>query len=63
MGMGFSSRKSQEMPGAHKIGAANSGPRITGGNYMDMRIFLTNEGGDATESWLSRITMPLEMIT
>ena len=23
------------MPGAHKIGAAISGPRITGGNFMD----------------------------
>ena len=28
------------MPGAHKIGAAISGPRITGGNFMDTRIFL-----------------------
>ena len=28
------------MPGAHKIGSAISGPRITGGNFMDMRIFL-----------------------
>ena len=37
---GFSSRKNQKMPGAHKIGAAISGPRITGGNFMDTRIFL-----------------------
>ena len=27
---GFSSRKNQKMPGAHKIGAAISGPRIAG---------------------------------
>ena len=26
------------MPGAHKIGAAISGPRITGGNYMDTTL-------------------------
>ena len=31
------------MPGAHKIGAAISGPRIMGGNFMDTRIFLTKE--------------------
>ena len=29
------------MPGAHKIGAAISGPRITGGNFMDTRLGLT----------------------
>ena len=28
------------MPGAHKIGAAISGPRIAGGNFMDTTIFL-----------------------
>ena len=28
------------MPGAHKIGAAISGPRIAGGKIMGMRIFL-----------------------
>ena len=38
---GFSSRKNQKMPGAHKIGAAISGPRITGGNFMDTTLFLT----------------------
>ena len=32
---GFSSRKSTKMPGAHKIGAAIFGPRITGGKIMD----------------------------
>ena len=31
------------MPGAHKIGAAISGPRITGRNFMEMRLFLKNE--------------------
>ena len=29
------------MPGAHKIGAAISGPRITGGNLMDTTLVLT----------------------
>ena len=28
------------MPGAHKIGAAISGPRIAGGNLMDITLFL-----------------------
>ena len=28
------------MPGAHKIGAAISGPRIVGGNFMDITLFL-----------------------
>ena len=37
---GFSSRKNTKMPGAHKIGAAVSGPRIVGGKFMDMRLFL-----------------------
>ena len=36
---GFSSRKSPKMPGAHKIGAAISGPRIAGGNFMDITLF------------------------
>ena len=40
MGMGFSSRKSPKMPGAHKIGAAISGPRITGRNFMDTTLSL-----------------------
>ena len=40
MGMGFSSTKNQKMPGAHKIGAAISDPRIAGGKILDMRIFL-----------------------
>ena len=41
---GFSSRKKQKMPGAHKIGAAISGPRITGGNFMDITLFLKKKG-------------------
>ena len=28
------------MPGAHKIGAAISGPRIAGGNFMDITLVL-----------------------
>ena len=31
------------MPGAHKIGAAISGPRITGGNFMDTTLLLIDE--------------------
>ena len=30
------------MPGAHKIGAAISGPRIADGNFMDITLFLMN---------------------
>ena len=43
MGMGFLSRKNQKMPGAHKIGAAISGPRIAGGKFLDMTFFLNRE--------------------
>ena len=31
------------MPGAQKIGAAISGPRIAGGIITDMRLFLKGE--------------------
>ena len=37
---GFSIRKKQKIPGAQKIGAAISGPRIAGGKTTDMRLFL-----------------------
>ena len=37
----FSCRKSAEILGVHKIGAAISGPRIADTNFTDMRIFLT----------------------
>ena len=37
---GFSSKRNQKIPGAHKIGVAISGPRIAGGKITDMRIFL-----------------------
>ena len=41
MGMGgFSCRKNQKSPGAHKIGAAVSDPTIAGGKITDMRVFL-----------------------
>ena len=36
---GFSSRKSQKMPGAHKIGAAISGPRIRVEFFWTSRFF------------------------
>ena len=32
------------MPGAHKIGAAISGPRIAGGNFMDVTFSSEKEG-------------------
>ena len=38
---GFSSRKNQKMPGAHKICAAVSCPRTTGGNLWTPRFFWT----------------------
>ena len=37
---GFSCRKNAEILGAHKIGAAISGPRIADKNFTDTRIFL-----------------------
>ena len=40
MGMGVFQQKEPKMPGAHKIGAAISGPRIAGGNFMDTTLFL-----------------------
>ena len=36
---GFSSRKNPKVPGAHRIGAAISSPRIAGRNIMDMSFF------------------------
>ena len=41
MGMRVFQQKEPKMPGAHKIGAAIFGPRITGGNFMDTTLFLT----------------------
>ena len=41
MGMEVSSRKNQKMPGAHKLGAVISGPRITGRHFMDTRFFFS----------------------
>ena len=38
------------MPGAHKIGAAISGPGIAGGNFMDITLFLNN---DHARGWAS----------
>ena len=37
---GFFQQKEPKVPGAHKIGAAISGPRIGGGNFMDTTLFL-----------------------
>ena len=36
MGMGVFQQKNQKMPGAHKIDAAVSGPRIAGRNFTDI---------------------------
>ena len=41
------------MPGAHKIGAAISGPRITGGNSMDITFFLIT-GRNSTKKLCDR---------
>ena len=38
----FSCRTDAEILGAHKIGAATSGPRIADKNFTDTRIFLKN---------------------
>ena len=43
MDMAFSCRKNAFFPGAHKIGAAISGPRIADTNFMDTRIFLNED--------------------
>ena len=41
MGMGvFPAERTKKIPGAHKIGAAISGPRIAGGRITDMRLFI-----------------------
>ena len=40
MDTGFSRRKSAFFPGAHKIDAPISGPRIADKHFMDTRIFL-----------------------
>ena len=39
MGMEVSYRKNQKVPGAHRIGAAISGPRIEGEQFMVIRLF------------------------
>ena len=39
MGTGVFLQKERNFPGAHKIGAAISGPRIAGGNFMDTALF------------------------
>ena len=52
------------MPGAHKIGAAISGPRITGGNFMDITLFLIavtlhyNLILVAMQMWLPLVCLP-----
>ena len=42
MGMEVFLQKEPKMPGAHKIGAAISGPRITGGDFMDITFFFSD---------------------
>ena len=41
------------MPGAHKIGAAISGPRIAGGNFMDTTLFLIKNTGKTSSKRIS----------
>ena len=37
------------MPGAHKIGAAISGPRIAGGSFMDITLLNSQQNGKMTD--------------
>ena len=37
------------MLGAHQIGAAISGPRIAGGNFMDITLFLTKSSQESIQ--------------
>ena len=54
MGMGVVQEK-KRMPGAHKIGAAVSGPRIAGGKVTDMRFFsFLKEGNQKCEKRLPK---------
>ena len=44
MGMGvFQQKEPKKLPGAHKIGAAISGPRIMGRKITDVRHFFSEE--------------------
>ena len=46
------------MPGAHKIGAAISGPRLAGGNFMDTTLFLIDKAKVPTNfGWPLRNTI------
>ena len=49
------------MPGAHKIGAAISGPRITGGNFMDTTLLLKGVFSAAVKAWNRWTTLVLEI--
>ena len=40
MNMELLQQQEPKIPGAHKIGAAISGPRIAGGKITDVRLFL-----------------------
>ena len=59
-------QKEPKMPGAHKIGAAISGPRITGGNFMDTlrALFLDIPWNDTLKSRnkkeIARLAEPYE---
>ena len=49
------------MPGAHKIGAAISGPRIAGGKIMDTRSFLIYLGVKGPQNPKTQIRSPVEI--
>ena len=52
MGMGVFQQKERKMPGAHKIGAAISGPRIAGRKVTDIGLFLMYSAApDARTLW------------
>ena len=60
---GLSSRKSQKMAGAHKIGAAISGPRITGWKIADLRLLLNKFREAKKWPWdrkISTLVLPAE---
>ena len=46
----FSCRKNAEIEGAHKIGAAISGPRIAEKNFTDTRLFFSSD------FWIFKLT-------
>ena len=55
----FCCRKSAEILGVHKIGAAISGPRIADTNFTDTRIFLSKRSRAAKRGGFKRVGFPI----